>query len=211
MTPATPQDTRTRLIRAGLNLFGHKGFEATSTRDIAALAETNIASIAYHFGSKAGLRTACAAEVGARVAQAVGDASPLPVITPAEARTRLEALLRAFVTFLATAPAAEDLVAFLLRELMEPGEVSDQLYTGFFEPKHRQICALWAAATGRPAESAEIRLTAFSLIGQAAYFRIARPFVTKRLGWDSIGPPEAEQIIAVLTTNLHAMLERSHP
>ena len=211
MTPATPQDTRTRLIRAGLNLFGHKGFEATSTRDIAALAETNIASIAYHFGSKAGLRTACAAEVGARVAQAVGDAAPLPDLTPAEARARLEALLRAFVTFLATAPAAEDLVAFLLRELMEPGEVSDQLYAGFFEPKHRQICALWAAATGRPAESAEIRLTAFSLIGQAAYFRIARPFVTKRLGWDSIGPPEAEQIIAVLTTNLHAMLERSHP
>ncbi len=57
---ASSDRTRTALIAAGLELFGEKGFEATSTRDIATAAGANLASIAYHFGSKEGLRLACA-------------------------------------------------------------------------------------------------------------------------------------------------------
>ena len=57
---SSSQQTRAALIAAGLRLFGEKGFDATSTRDIAAAANTNIASIAYHFGGKEGLRLACA-------------------------------------------------------------------------------------------------------------------------------------------------------
>ena len=48
--------TRLALIRAALDLFGAKGFEAASTRDVAAAAGANLASIAYHFGGKEGLR-----------------------------------------------------------------------------------------------------------------------------------------------------------
>ena len=50
-TPPSSADlTRLALIRAALTLFGSKGFDGTSTRDIAALANANIGSIAYHFG-----------------------------------------------------------------------------------------------------------------------------------------------------------------
>ena len=52
---SSPSGTRADLIAAGLHLFGHDGFAATSTRALAARAGTNVASIAYHFGSKAGL------------------------------------------------------------------------------------------------------------------------------------------------------------
>ena len=58
---ASPADmTRAALIRAALGLFGKQGFDGTSTREIAAAAKANIGSIAYHFGSKEGLRTAVA-------------------------------------------------------------------------------------------------------------------------------------------------------
>ena len=57
---AQGESTRDKLIAAGLHLFGRKGFAATSTREIAARAGTNVASIAYHFGGKDGLRMACA-------------------------------------------------------------------------------------------------------------------------------------------------------
>ena len=35
-----------------MNLFGQKGFEGTSVREIAALADVNLAMINYYFGSK---------------------------------------------------------------------------------------------------------------------------------------------------------------
>ena len=66
--PASPRSdaTRAALVAAGLDLFGRRGFEATSTREIAAAAGVNLAAIAYHFGSKDGLRLACADFIAAR-------------------------------------------------------------------------------------------------------------------------------------------------
>ena len=48
----TPLDTKTRILNAGENLFGMKGFEATSLRDITAEAQVNLAAVNYHFQSK---------------------------------------------------------------------------------------------------------------------------------------------------------------
>ena len=57
----SPADlTRAALVRAALKLFGRQGFDGTSTREIAGEAQANIGSIAYHFGSKEGLRAAAA-------------------------------------------------------------------------------------------------------------------------------------------------------
>ena len=49
------EQSRERLLRVGLALFAQKGFEKTSTREIAEAAQTNIAAISYYFGDKAGL------------------------------------------------------------------------------------------------------------------------------------------------------------
>ena len=67
-------NTRTGLIEAGLHLFGQKGFEGTSTRELAGLAKTNVASITYLYGNKAGLRSACATEVAAWVSNVLDGA-----------------------------------------------------------------------------------------------------------------------------------------
>ncbi len=48
-------DTREQLIKTASRLFGEKGFEAVSTRELAKEADVNIAMIAYYFGSKEGL------------------------------------------------------------------------------------------------------------------------------------------------------------
>ena len=49
------EDTRERLLSAGLRLFAAQGFAKTSTRELAEAASVNIAAISYHFGDKAGL------------------------------------------------------------------------------------------------------------------------------------------------------------
>ncbi len=45
-------DKRKNILSTALQLFGQKGYEATSVRDIAAGAGVNIAMINYYFGSK---------------------------------------------------------------------------------------------------------------------------------------------------------------
>lgn len=48
-------DTKKKIVEASTYLFGVKGFDGTSTREIAKLAGVNIASLNYHFRSKQGL------------------------------------------------------------------------------------------------------------------------------------------------------------
>lgn len=199
--------TITQLVAAALHLFGRDGFEATSTRALAARAGTNISSIAYHFGGKEGLRLACADAVAAaigRVAQAI-PADP-GALSRDQARRILRRLMRRIVTFLVT-PAAADVVGFLLRELAIPDSpVLDRLYATLIEPRHRALCLIWAAATGAEPDSEDTRLAVFSLFGQAAYFRLAAPLVQRRMGWSGYSRRDARAIQRRLLANLDAML-----
>lgn len=53
--PEMNKDTRQRIIDASIHLFGLKGYNGASTREIAKIAKVNIASLNYHFRSKQNL------------------------------------------------------------------------------------------------------------------------------------------------------------
>jgi hypothetical protein len=141
------------------------------------------------------------------IAETVGAPGDHAGVAPSEAADDLERMMRAMVGFLCTSPAADTLVAFLLRELAEQGAALDTIYAGLIEPKHRELCALWSAATGRAPESEAVRLAVFAMIGQVVYFRIGRPIVQRRMGWADIGPAEAARIADILARNLRAAIE----
>ena len=56
------EETRARLLQAGLRLFALQGYSKTSTRELAEAAGANVASISYYFGDKAGLYRAVSFE-----------------------------------------------------------------------------------------------------------------------------------------------------
>ncbi|MCA1218140.1 TetR/AcrR family transcriptional regulator [Streptomyces sp. 8L] len=56
-------DTRTKVLDAAERLFAENGYRGTSVRAITNLAGANLAAVAYHFGSKAGLMAAVARRV----------------------------------------------------------------------------------------------------------------------------------------------------
>jgi len=56
-------DTKWRILDAAEKLFGMKGFEATSLRDITAEAQVNLAAVNYHFQSKDSLIDAVIARI----------------------------------------------------------------------------------------------------------------------------------------------------
>ncbi|MET0598576.1 MAG: CerR family C-terminal domain-containing protein [Mesorhizobium sp.] len=210
--PSSSDQTRAALIRAGLRLFGAKGFAGTSTRDIAGLANANIGSIAYHFGGKEGLRAACATHIvetiRAVAAQALGPdlTAPAPQAGPEAAAAILKAALERMINFVVARPEAGEIVQFIVRELSQPTAALDIIYDGVFEPTHRRLCDIWQQATGEPAESDRTKLTVFTLIGQVVYFRIAREPVLRRMGWTTIGKAEAAAVLDVAAANLNAIL-----
>lgn len=207
--PQSAEQTRRALIRAGLKLFGAQGYDGTSTREIAAAANANIGSIAYHFGGKEGLRTACAAFIAEAIQSVAGKALTADAGGPdaeAGAEARLELALDRMVGFVVAAPEAGEIVQFMLRELARPTTALDLIYNGVFEPIHKRLCEVWAEATGGEAESEHTRIMVFTMIGQIVYFRIARFVVLRRMGWVDIGPEEAAVIAAAAKSNLAAML-----
>lgn len=56
-------DTKRKILEAAMQLFALKGFEGTTIRQIAELAQVNVASLNYHFKSKENLRQAILSEV----------------------------------------------------------------------------------------------------------------------------------------------------
>lgn len=201
--------TRTALITAALKLFGGKGFEATSTREIAAVAQANIGSIAYHFGNKEGLRDACAqfiADTITSVATPAIGLGDVEAMSREEAEQRLVEGIETVVRFIAARPEAGAFVQFVLRELSIAGASLDILYNGVFEPIHRRLCQLWSKATGNPAESEDTRIAVFAMIGQVVYFRIGREAVLRRMGWQEIGAEETAALTAVITRNVRTIL-----
>ncbi|KUM23617.1 TetR family transcriptional regulator [Mesorhizobium loti] len=208
---ASPADqTRTALVHAALKLFGRRGFDGTSTREIAAEAKANIGSIAYHFGSKEGLRAAAADFIVETIqgiaGQALGAAQAAAPSTREAARAQLFAALERMVGFVVASPQAGEIVQFVLRELSHPTAALDRIYAGVFEPTHRRLCQIWEQATGEPAESESTKLTVFTMIGQVIYFRIGREAVMRRMAWREIGNAEAAKVAAIATDNLRAML-----
>ena len=201
--------TRLALIHAALDLFGAEGFEAASTRAVAAAAGANLGSIAYHFGGKQGLRLACADHVIETIRGALGPTLAAAVagpLTPAASRDLLARVVEAIVGFLVVRPEAQAIARFVVREMFEPTEAFERLYAEAFAPMHERFCVVWAAATGAPADSVETRLATLAMLGQILYFRIGRRVAMRRLGWNDIGPREGEAIRLTLVAHLDAAL-----
>ncbi|MHA7870374.1 MAG: CerR family C-terminal domain-containing protein [Salipiger thiooxidans] len=206
---SSAEATRANLIDAGFELFGAEGYAATSTRRLAERAGTNVASIAYHFGGKAGLHEACARAAAERIAQAVGVPRDHEGLSPEASVVCLERTLRGLVAMLVRGDAARSMVGFLVREMNASETTAQLLHDHFVAPKHRELCQLWSIATGQPAGSDEVKLAVFAMVGQALYFRVGQPVVRRIMGWEAVGELEADLVAEALVAQLRSAIERS--
>jgi AcrR family transcriptional regulator len=201
--------TRTTLVESAIRLFGEKGYDAVSTRDIADLAAANIGSIAYHFGGKPGLRRACAEHVINNVRTTLGISfnKPLPKMTPAEALGCMEQTLATFCNFWLVSRESQHFVNFMVRELLDPGEVSEMLYADWMKPMHMRFCAFFGLATGLDPCSEDVKIAVFSFVGQVFHFRVGKPLIMRRLEWDVMGPEETDRLCKRLVMHARALVE----
>lgn len=208
---ASRETARQQLIAAGIYLFAHQGYAATTTRQIATRANANIGLIAYHFGGKAQLQTACAQAVADRLGGVSAAVASDAVAEPDQALGLMEMAVTAIIEFLVADPESETYAAFILRQMSDQTEVVDLLYDQVIEPRHRAFCQLWGLACGQDPESEQVRLAVFSLLGQVIYFRLGRPVVERRMSWPQMGKAEAVKITETVIFNMRASIERTRP
>ncbi len=201
-----PEGTALLLIEAATRLFAQKGYSATSTREVAAAAGANLASIAYHFGGKEGLRRACGIEFTRKLGETLASVEQPDELTPEIATATLHGIIRAIVPAVVGSEQAQAMVSFILRELFEHGPTADLIYERFIDPAHRRFCDLWAIASHSDPEDPELKLRVFSMIGQVLYFRVASPFVIRRMGWRHLRASEIKAITDLLLANLATLL-----
>jgi len=126
-----PRDVRAQLLAAARDLFTRFGFDAVSTRQLAAEAETTPAMIHYYFGDKHGLYRALLEEVIPPVldqleARAGRVGSPLTVAD----------FMHAYLAMFEANPWLPPLV---FREIQEGGEAFRRHYVGRFASRVKQM------------------------------------------------------------------------
>jgi AcrR family transcriptional regulator len=109
-------DVRERIFASALRHFSHKGFAATSLREISEDAQTTKPMIYYYFGSKEGLYASIVREILEEMAS--GIRSHLPVEAPIQDRVLAycERYLEHFLQ-------QEEIIALVLREVFGLGGV----------------------------------------------------------------------------------------
>lgn len=128
--------TRERLLREALRIFGAKGFDKASTREICQAADANIGMIKYYFGDKQGLYSEALVRPMEAIIQGVDwqQARSLP------RADWLRQLYGAFVEPLRRPDSGlVDLMRVWGRELSDPTPVGEQVCMAFMQPFHDRL------------------------------------------------------------------------
>lgn len=194
------EQTRRRLVDAGLVLFGRYGFDGVTTRMLAAEAGVNQAAIPYHFGGKQGVylavaRALCdtsapllraAIEAAQQRLAGCGAPSRAPDAPDAPEDAALAGVLADFVGDVAAAllgnPDISASYAFFIREQLSESAAFEIIERECLAPVHDLLCELTGRVVGEPPHSEAVILLAHALLGQIASFAGSRPVLLRRLG-----------------------------
>jgi TetR/AcrR family transcriptional regulator, regulator of cefoperazone and chloramphenicol sensitivity len=191
---ARGEETRARIVTAALKMFGERGFEAASTRDIATIAGVNAPALQYYFDNKEGLYLACVEHIVKRVWDYLGDSLAAAERALAENKTDTE-VIDAYCTiqehqahFMFTSDEASDWRLFMARLQTGEGPASGFkcLTDRVSSQMSRILSSIVGHMLGRPADDEETVVRSMMLGGQMHIFHFARRSVLAKLNWDTI-------------------------
>ncbi len=206
-------ETRQRLVDAGIEVFGRFGYEAATTRMLARTAGVNLAAIPYHFGGKEGLYHAVVQHIGGRVFEALDEERSMvfaavgnPDASRDELLGALEAIIRGFGRILISSDLGRQFAPIIIREQVHPTSAFEPLYEGQIRPIHEAVTVLVARLSGVSPENEEAVLRAHAIIGQVVAFRAMRETAQRRLGWKVFDEIRTMNVCDVLVANMRRIL-----
>ncbi len=177
MSPAEPnspradgEDSRRRLMAAGLRLFAEKGFAATSIRELAQAAGVNVAAVSYYFGDKAGLYRAVffdpAQDPQEELNRLAAPDLPLDAL--------LDGYFQLFLTPLSDGEMARWCVKLRMREMLEPTGLWQEEVRSGIQPMHNLLVGALCRYMGLPQADDDVKRLAFSIAALGVYLHVGQ-------------------------------------
>lgn len=158
------RNTRERLLEAASKIFAEKGYHDATVGEICSAARTNVAAINYHFGSKEQLY----AEVWRFAFDLANEAYPpeggLGPEAPAE--ERLRGTIHSLVGKTVDPGRLGHVGKLLLREMVHPTEVLQQVKRDALHPLHERTHRLIQELLGPKASRRQVVFCEMSIIHQ---------------------------------------------
>lgn len=173
MPPASAPDPtalppRERLLHEAMRLFGERGFDAVTTREICAAAGVNSGAIHYHFGDKDGLYAeVLRLPVQALLERAGGFDDP--------ALTLHESICRFIRPFLFDDEACS--AQLFLREMQAPSPIFMNMVAGEVGPIFDRFALLLARHAGLAQPTVALHQLAMGLQAMAHDYALSRPML----------------------------------
>jgi AcrR family transcriptional regulator len=182
----TADNARARLLNAGLQLFAQQGFSKTSTRELAELAQVNVAAISYYFGDKAGLYRAVFTEP-------MGDVDSDVALIAAPGLSLDQALhgfFQGFLQPLADGESTRLCVKLHFREMLEPTGLWEDHFSHGIRPVHDALLQVLQRHLGVAEPDDELQGLVVCLAALGVHLYVGHD-VTEQLAPSLIHHPQA--------------------
>jgi TetR/AcrR family transcriptional regulator, regulator of cefoperazone and chloramphenicol sensitivity len=208
------EETRVRIIAAAIRLFGDKGYEGASTRDIAAAAGVNAPALQYYFDNKEGVFRACIEFIADRawddLSEGVIEAERL-IAEGADDEALIEAycdIQTRAAEFKFKAADQDDWRQFMARQQagLDSGIGFEAVLRRISVRTFAVAAAIIGRLTGRSADNEEVRIRAIALSGQFQVFHVCRRMALALLDWDEIDMERQALIKEVVRDHTRALL-----
>jgi AcrR family transcriptional regulator len=188
------------LLAAAARLFAERGFHATSVREIAERAGTNIASGNYHYGSKKALYLEVLREqfqdIRTELRKSGGAPEPAEISRLSKhellevLRLRLRTMLK-----LTLGPPPGLHGTLMQREMCDPSEALPVIVTEFIVPMTEEMEEILAHLfpTLRPRD---LERCVYSMVGQAMFYRFTMPALLHMQKRDEYPPEMVREVAA---------------
>ena len=200
------KDTSALLIESGIVLFGARGYDGVTTRELAHGAHTNISSIKYHFGGKEELYRAVLQEIIHEINELVGPLLLTLRNGVAEANGKRDVLTRLARQFAQNwcraalgDPRTQKRIPPIVRELIQPSRHFKVIYNGFFRVLYEVLGELLAAAHGQTVVDQQLQIRTHIIMNVVWGFIYTESLLWHQMGWNGYNRNRIEAIVPVLS------------
>jgi AcrR family transcriptional regulator len=181
-------ETRDRILEAAEKVFAKRGFDAATTREIAALSETNVATLYTYFAGKEALYAAVIERAIAPLIELM-DRFAEESDKPGVAAETIHAVLTRLADH-------EETTRLIYREVVGDGPLAETLTRSLFEPLVARVCGELRSA-GHVSSSMEPFIASLFLHLSFSHVALA-PLLSRIFDLDMLSPESLERQVRVI-------------